>query len=107
MNGRALALRALDADRAAVQLHQFLHQRQPDAACPRACAPRAPSTRWKRSKRRGSSLGGDADAGVAHRQLDAAPPAPPSDTVISPSKVYLKALERRLRTIFSHISRST
>ena len=32
--------------------------------------PRAPSTRWKRSKMRGSSLGRNADAGVAHGELD-------------------------------------
>ena len=39
----------------------------PEPSCVRA---RTPSTRWKRSKSAASSLGGDADAGVAHDQRD-------------------------------------
>jgi hypothetical protein len=35
------------------------------------------------------------------------PPTARSATAISPVKVNLKALESRLRTIFSHMSRST
>ena len=51
----------------------------------------------------------NADAGVADDQLGAVagPRELSSSTAIPPSKVNLKALERRLRTIFSHMSRST
>ena len=75
--------------------------------CLRACGLRWPSTRWKRSKRRGSSLGCDADAGVADREHRASSLAPQSSRRSRPRSVNLKAFERRLRTIFSHMSRST
>ena len=45
-------------DRAAVQLHQLLHQRQADAGAFVGPRPRVPSTRWKRSNTRGSSSAG-------------------------------------------------
>ena len=49
------AERARGLDRAAVQLHELLHEREADAgALVRAALRR--STRWKRSKRRGSSV---------------------------------------------------
>ena len=60
---------ALDVDVAAVKLDELLHSARP---MPRAFvgARRAPSTRWKRSNMRGSSCCGNADAGVAHAELD-------------------------------------
>ena len=57
---------AFDSDRTAVQFHELLHQRQPDAGALVTDGPRAPRSRWKRSKSRGSSLCGDAGPGVAH-----------------------------------------
>ncbi len=46
---------------------QLPHQREADAGALVACAPLAPSTRWKRSKRRGRSSAAIPDAGVARR----------------------------------------
>ena len=54
---RSLARHALHRHRAAVQLGQLGHQREPDAACPRRCASGRRSTRWKRSNRRSWSAG--------------------------------------------------
>ena len=54
-----------------MQLDQLLHQREADAAAFVGAAARVLRTRWKRSKRCGSSSRRDADAGVADRQLDA------------------------------------
>ena len=68
---------------------------------------RACFTRWKRSNMRGSSDCGDADAGVADAELDAIARATRARRESRPSKVNLKALERRFSTIFSHMSRST
>ena len=76
----------------------------PEPSCVRA---RAPSTRWKRSNRRGSSCAGIPGAGVAHLELDALAAGTRSVTSISPSSVNLKAFDSRFRTIFSHMSRST
>ena len=92
--------------RAAVQLHQLVHQGQADAgALDRARAgvlhPAEPLEDV------GERVGRDAAPGIAHGQGDAARPAVLSATRISPSKVNLKALETRFRTIFSHMSRST
>ena len=105
---RAVAERALDVDRrrrAAGRAPAPARARCPMPSCVRA---RAPSTRWKRSNRRGSSRCRDADAGVARPSSSTRSPrraqARPS---ISPSNVNLKAFESRLRTIFSHMSRST
>ena len=104
---RAAADLAFDADGAAVQLDQFLHQREADAGAferaallafdamealeqPRQFAPEC------RRRCRARSVPRRAD-----------PPSCAAATAISPSKVNLNALERRLRTIFSHMSRST
>ena len=46
------------------------------------------------------------DPGIGHPQLDPISRLTQA-TAILPSKVNLKAFEMRLRTIFSHISRST
>ena len=59
---------ALDRDRPAVQPHQLLHQRQPDARCPRASGPAALDAVEALEQARQLALG-DAAAGVAHRQL--------------------------------------
>ena len=92
----------LGGDRAAVQLDQFLHEGQPDAAAlvrPPPCV----LDPVESLEQPGHLLGGDARARC---------PAPAArrrvrpcriETAISPSKVNLKALESRLRTIFSHI----
>ena len=103
---RALPDDALGGDGAAVQLDQLLHQRQPDAAAFVGAAPRVLDP-VEPLEQPGHLLGGDARAGVPHPQFGAASPARRSVTAISPSKVNLKALESRLRTIFSHMSRST
>jgi hypothetical protein len=101
-----LADGALGVDRAAVQAHQLLHQRQSRCRCLRACGRRAFSTRWKRSNKRGISSGRDARARVRHAQLGRSVDLAQRD--LDPaSKVNLKALESRLSTTFSHISRST
>jgi hypothetical protein len=51
-------------------------------------------------------IGWNAGAGIGDGKLEPAASCV-RDTAIVPSNVNLKALERRLRTIFSHISRST
>ena len=75
---------------------------------PSMLRPRAPSTRWKRSNRCGSSAAG-MPVPVSRTASSTALPSAVgrTATAISPSKVNLKAFERRLRTIFSHMSRST
>ena len=93
-------------NRPAVQPHQLLHQREADAgAFVRARC--APSTRWKRSNRRGSSCAGMPVPVSWTAQLDAAAVAPQRSTRITPSNVNLNAFDSRFRTIFSHMSRST
>ena len=62
--------------------------------------------RWKRSNTRGRSASADATTRVAH--LEHHPLAlRASRTLTSPFSVNLNALLTRLRTIFSHMSRST
>ena len=73
---------------------------------PSCVRPRDPSTRWNRSKMRGSSASG-MPVPVSRTASSAAPSPGLSWTAISPSRVNLKALETRLRTTFSHMSRST
>ncbi len=73
---------------------------------PSCVRPRAFWTRWKRSNRRGISSAG-MPVPVSLTQSTALAPSRRSATAISPSNVYLKALDSRLRTIFSHMSRST
>ena len=67
---------------------------------------RAPSTRWKRSKSRGSSSSG-MPVPVSLTVSTASFPSTRGQTVTFPSKVNFSALERRLRTTRSHMSRST
>ena len=66
----------------------------------------ARSTRWKRSKRRGSSSAGT-PVPVSATVNTAVPSCPRRATEIRPSNVNLTALDSRLRTTFSHMSRST
>ena len=75
-----------------MQLDQFLHQRQPDAASfvSSAASVLDPVEALEQPRQ---LFGGDARAGVAHAQLDAALRLERSETAISPSKVNLKALE--------------
>ena len=73
---------------------------------PSCVRPRAPSTRWNRSKSRGIWSAG-MPVPVSCADSSTADPAARSDTAMPPSKVYLNALETRFRTIFSHMSRST
>ena len=105
--GGAPAQLALDLDGAAVQPARARAPGRGRCPSPRGCASARPRTRWKRSKTCGSSSA--AIPMPVSRDLEHRPARPPraARTVISPSKVNLKALERRLRTIFSHISRST
>ena len=84
---------------------QLLHQREADARALVGAA-RGPATRWKRSKSFGSSSAG-MPVPVSRTVSSKCDAGSRSLTSISPSKVNLKALETRLRTIFSHISRST
>ncbi|CAM4304791.1 hypothetical protein COSO111634_36595 [Corallococcus soli] len=68
--------------------------------------PRALCTRWKRSKRWGSSWAGmPVPVSVTRRRT--ASSVAVSRTVSEPVKVNLSALESRLKTTFSHICRST
>ena len=64
------------------------------------------STRWNRSNSRGIS-----SAGMPTPVSATVTTAPPSSwvtrTVTAPSRVNFRALERRLSTTFSHMSRST
>ena len=75
---------------------------------PSMLRPRAPSTRWKRSNRCGSSAAG-MPVPVSRTATSTALPSAVGRMAmaISPSKVNFSALDRRLRTIFSHMSRST
>ena len=75
----------------------------PEPSCVR---PRAPSTRWKRSKSRGSSAAA-MPMPVSRTVSSALPAFSRKTTSMPPSKVNLKAFERRFRTIFSHMPRST
>ena len=92
--------------RAAVQPHQLVHQRQAD--------PRA----FVRARARARARGGSARTGAAARARECrcrcratasstCSPRTPSVTAIEPSNVNLNAFDSRLRTIFSHMSRST
>ena len=99
---------ALDANGAAVQLAPVPAPGRGRCRSLRTCGSRWPSMRWKRSNSRGSSAAGmptpvSRTVSSARRRSG----EPRSSTAISPSKVNLKAFERRLRTIFSHMSRST
>ena len=67
---------------------------------------RAPRTRWNRSNTRGSSSSG-IPAPVSRTARTTCRGRARSETSISPAKVNFSALERRLRVIFSHMSRST
>ena len=102
----SLAEHALGFDRAAVQLHQFLHQGQPDAAA-FVGRPRGTFDAVEPLEKPGQLLGGDADAGVPHAQLGRSGPPAAARPRSRPRSVNLKALETRFRTIFSHMSRST
>ena len=64
---------------------------------PRGCAPRVRSTRWKRSKMRSSSCGGDADPGVAHAR------ARPDVGRAPRSSTRDRALERELERVRQQI----
>jgi len=68
--------------------------------------PRAPSTRWNRSKRCGTWSAG-MPVPVSRTPSSTRGPARRRATSMRPARVNLKALDRRLRTTFSHISRST
>ena len=72
----------------------------PEPSCVRA---RTFSIRWKRSKTRESSAGA-IPMPVSLTTRATAGPRSTSSTVMPPSNVNLKALERRLRTIFSHMA---
>ena len=92
-------------DRAAVQLHELLHQRQADAGA------------FVRARRACLRRGGSARTGAAAPSAGTPTPVSPPRARARraraqahgtpPSSVNLNAFERRLRTIFSHISRST
>ncbi len=87
-----------------MKLDQLLHQRKADAAAFVTLALRAFNA-VKPLKQIGQLLFGDADSGIADSQARLAP-SPCKRTVTSPECVYLNALDRRLRTIFCHISGS-
>ena len=102
---RPLADFTLDADVAAVQPDEFLHQGETDARSFVSSRPRTLDSVESLEEPR-KLLGRNARSRVAHANSTALP-ARCNSTAISPSKVYFKAFERRLRTIFSHMSRST
>ncbi len=98
---------AVDVDRSAVQLRPAPAPARGRCRSLRACGPASPSTRWNRSNRRGSSVGGDADAGVARPRAAPRRARRAGARRSRPASVNLNAFESRLRTIFSHMSRST
>ena len=63
------------------------------------------SMRWNRSNSRGISAAGTPTP-VSVRVSTASSPRRATRTVIEPSKVNFRALESRLSTTFSHMSRS-
>ena len=103
---RPAAALARDTDGAGVELRQLLHQGEPDARA--LVGPRSRAQHpMKALEDVGQLIVGNPDARVANRQLHFDRRPARSDTAISPSNVNLNAFESRLRTIFSHISRST
>ena len=89
-----------------MELDQFLHQRQADAgAFVRAAA--ALFNPMEALEHARQFLGRNAHPGVANSQARAALRLFPAALRSRPRSVNLKALLSRLRTIFSHISRST
>ena len=64
------------------------------------------SIRWNRSNRRGISAAATPTPVSATRST-ACPSSSPSQTLTVPEKVNFSALLSRLKTTFSHISRST
>ena len=101
----AFSRNALHPHRSTVQLDQFLHQSQSDATAFVSAAARIFDA-VKTVKQRGSSCGGIPTPVSRTRQFDIVP-RPRLKRRRFPSKVNLKALEIRLRTIFSHMPRST
>ncbi len=103
---RPLPVRAGDLDGAAVQLDRdpcTSARPMPVPSCVRACAP---STRWNRSKRRGTSWAGT-PIPVSLTVSRAKSASRSSSTAIPPRSVNFNAFDSRLKTIFSHRSRST
>ena len=85
---------------------QLLHQREADAGAFVGSAAGALDAGGS-ARRAAASPRAECRCRCRDRQLDAVVPRRASATAIVPSKVNLKAFESRLRTIFSHISRST
>ena len=89
-----------------MQLDQFLHEREPDSAAflgaPARTFDAVEAVEQPRDLTRQVYPFRYRARSVALRR-----PTSRNETSISPSNVNLKALEMRLRTIFSHISRST
>ena len=100
-----LAHLALDAQLAAVQLDQLLHQRQADARS-LVAAPALPLDAVEPLEDARQLVLRNADAGVVTAR-SARPSRPVTETTTLPASVNLNAFESRLRTIFSHMSRST
>ena len=73
---------------------------------PSKLRPPAPRTRWNRSNRCGSSAAA-MPVPVSRTVRTAVSPSRRRVIAMAPSSVNLKAFESRLRTTFSHISRST
>ena len=105
MNTVPLSEDAGDIDGAAVDGDQLTDQGQADAR-PFVRARRRLFDAVKSIEHAGEIVRRDADAGVPHAELDVASVAATA-TPIEPWNVNLKAFDSRLRTIFSHISRST
>ena len=103
---RAIALLALDLDGPAMHPHQFLDEGQPDTRAFEAARPRAFDAAEPVEQVRNVG-GGDAGAGVAHPSSKAPGPTARSETRSPSSNVNLNAFDSRLRTICSHIARST
>ena len=103
--GRALVELALDGDGSAMHLDEFLHERKADSAAFVAAAAGSFDAA-EALKQMGSSCSGTPVP--VSRTVSSAPVSSLEiETRISPSNVAFRALERRLSTTFSHISRST
>ena len=101
----ALSRETLHLNGPTMEFHQFLHERR---ANPRALvgpSRRAPSMRWNRSNRRGSSYRRDADPRVADDQFNVFAQHRADCTAISPVNVNLNALRQQVEhDLFPHVA---
>ena len=94
------------AMRAAVQRHQFLDEREPDAAALVGPAARVLDA-MEPLEQPGHLLGGYTDTGVGDGDHGVVGVAAHTASMMVPSRVNFNAFDSRLNITFSHMSRST